>query len=275
MTTEFAPDDQQLDGKVAIVSGAGAAAGGIGNGRAAAILLARAGARIVAVDRDLERAAETVAMIQAEGGEAFAQAADATIEADCQTMVAQAMATYGRVDVLDNNVGIGSSGSVVEESLENWERVMRINVQSMFMAAKFAIPAMVDDSKEGGSGGAIVNVSSISALRPRGLTAYSASKGAVISLTRAMAMDHAADGIRANCIAPGPVYTPMVYIRGMSDKARAQRRAASPLGIEGSGWDIGNAVVFLSSARSRYITGQTLVVDGGITVAAPARDPNA
>jgi NAD(P)-dependent dehydrogenase (short-subunit alcohol dehydrogenase family) len=271
MTTDFAPDDQQLDGKVAIVSGAGAAAGGIGNGRAAAILLARAGARIVAVDRDLERAAETVAMIQAEGGEAFAQAADATIEADCEAMVAQAMATYGRVDVLDNNVGIGSSGSVVEESLENWERVMRINVQSMFMAAKFAIPAMITS----GDGGAIVNVSSISALRPRGLTAYSASKGAVISLTRAMAMDHAADGIRANCIAPGPVYTPMVYSRGMSDKARAQRRAASPLGIEGSGWDIGNAVVFLSSARSRYITGQTLVVDGGITVAAPARDPNA
>jgi len=275
MTREFAPDDQQLDGKVAIISGAGAAEGGIGNGRAAAILLARAGARIVCVDRDLERAAETVAMIEAEGGEAFAHQADATLEADCKAMVAKAVATYGRVDVLDNNVGIGSSGSVVEESLENWERVMRINVQSMFMAAKFAIPAMIDHDKDGGSGGAIVNVSSISALRPRGLTAYSASKGAVISLTRAMAMDHAADGIRANCIAPGPVYTPMVYSRGMSDKAREQRRVASPLAVEGSGWDIGNAVVFLCSARARYITGQTLVVDGGITVAAPARDPNA
>ncbi|MDE0725226.1 MAG: SDR family oxidoreductase [Alphaproteobacteria bacterium] len=271
MPEAFAPDDQQLAGKVAIVSGAGAAEGGIGNGRAASILLARAGAKIVAVDRNLERAAETVSMIEAEGGEAFAHQADTTLEADCAAMVAKAVATYGRVDVLDNNVGIGSSGSVVEESLENWERVMRINVQSMFMAAKFAIPAMIDS----GSGGAIVNVSSISALRPRGLTAYSASKGAVISLTRAMAMDHAADGIRANCIAPGPVYTPMVYSRGMSDKAREGRRTASPLGVEGSGWDIGNAVVFLSSARARYITGQTLVVDGGITVAAPARDPNA
>ncbi|MBT4491425.1 MAG: SDR family oxidoreductase, partial [Rhodospirillaceae bacterium] len=157
------------------------------------------------------------------------------------------------------------------ESLENWERVMRVNVQSMFMAAKFAIPAMIDS----GGGGAIVNVSSISALRPRGLTAYSASKGAVISLTRAMAMDHAADGVRANCIAPGPVYTPMVYSRGMSEAAREGRRKASPLGIEGSGWDIGNAVVFLCSARARYITGQTLVVDGGITASGPARDPNA
>ena len=270
MAADIAADDQQLAGKVAIVAGAGALEGGIGNGRAASILLARAGARIMAVDRDLERAAETVDMITAEGGEAFAYSGDMTVEADCEAMVTLVMKTYGRLDVLDNNVGIGSSGSVVDEVLENWERVMRINVQSMFLTTKYAIPAMIDS----GDGGAIVNVSSISALRPRGLTAYSASKGAVISLIRAMAMDHAADGIRANCIAPGPVYTPMVYGRGMSDAARAQRRAASPLGIEGTGWDIGNAVVFLSSARSRYITGQTLVVDGGITVAAPPRDPN-
>ncbi|MDP6872220.1 MAG: SDR family NAD(P)-dependent oxidoreductase [Alphaproteobacteria bacterium] len=271
MATDIAADDQQLDGKVAIVSGAGALEGGIGNGRAAAILLARAGARILAVDRDLERAAKTVDMIAAEGGEALAHEADMTDEADCEGVAAQAMKSFGRVDVLDNNVGIGSSGSVVDEVVENWERVMRVNVQTMFLAAKYAVPAMIAS----GDGGAIVNVSSISALRPRGLTAYSASKGAVISLTRAMAMDHAADGIRANCIAPGPVYTPMVYGRGMSEKAREQRRTASPLGIEGTGWDIGNAVVFLSSARSRYITGQTLVVDGGITVAGPARDPNA
>ena len=97
----------------------------------------------------------------------------------------------------------------------------------------------------------------------------------MIALTRAMAMDHAAEGVRANCIAPGPVYTPMVYSRGMSETAREGRRKASPLGIEGSGWDIGNAVVFLCSARARYITGQTLVVDGGITISGPARDPNA
>jgi NAD(P)-dependent dehydrogenase (short-subunit alcohol dehydrogenase family) len=271
MAMDREPDDQQLDGKVAIVSGAGAIKGGIGNGRAAAILLARAGAKIMAVDRDLELAAETARLIEAEGGEALAHAADVTEEAECEAMVALAMQTFGRVDVLDNNVGIGSSRNVVLEEVETWERVMKVNVQTMFLTAKYAVPAMIDS----GDGGAIVNVSSISALRPRGLTAYSASKGAVISLTRAMAMDHAADGIRANCIAPGPVYTPMVYSRGMSDKAREQRRSASPLGIEGTGWDIGNAVVFLSSARARYITGQTLVVDGGITVAAPARDPNA
>ncbi len=271
MAADIPADDQQLDGKVAIVSGAGALRGGIGNGRAAAILLARAGARIVAVDRDLERAAETVEMIAAEGGEALAHAADMAEEADCKAVAELAMEKFGRVDVLDNNVGIGSSGTVVEEEVAVWERVMRVNVQTMFLAAKYAIPAMI----AGGGGGAVVNVSSISALRPRGLTAYSASKGAVISLTRAMAIDHAPDGIRANCIAPGPVYTPMVYGRGMSDEARAMRRRASPLGIEGTGWDIGNAVVFLSSARARYITGQTLVVDGGITVSGPARDPNA
>ncbi len=271
MAADISPDDQQLDGKVAIVTGAGAAEGGIGNGRAASILLARAGASIMAVDRDLDRAAETVAMIEAEGGVAFAHEADMTVEADCEAMVAKAMATFGRVDALDNNVGIGSSGTVVDETVDNWERVMRVNVQTMFLAAKYAVPAMIAS----GGGGAIVNVSSISALRPRGLTAYSASKGAVISLTRAMAIDHAPDGIRANCIAPGPVYTPMVYSRGMSEAARAQRRGASPLGIEGSGWDIGNAAVFLLSARARYITGQTLVVDGGITVSGPARDPNA
>jgi NAD(P)-dependent dehydrogenase (short-subunit alcohol dehydrogenase family) len=117
-----------------------------------------------------------------------------------------------------------------------------------------------------------VNVSSISALRPRGLTAYSASKGAVIALTRAMAVDHGPQGIRVNCVAPGPVYTPMVYSRGMTDRARTQRAKASVLGIEGTGWDIGHAVRFLLSDHARYITGHTLVVDGGVTIQAPARD---
>lgn len=265
-----APDDMGLDGKVAIVTGGGAADDGIGNGRAAAILLARAGARVLVVDRDLAPAERTVEMIGEHGGTGSAFAADVTREADCAAMVAAALERYGRLDVLDNNVGIGSRGSVVTEDVDTWQRVMRVNVDSMFLAARHAVPAMIDS----GDGGAIVNVSSISALRPRGLTAYSASKGAVIALTRAMAMDHAGDGIRANCVAPGPVYTPMVYARGMSETARERRRRASPLGIEGSGWDVGNAVVFLASARARYITGQTLVVDGGITVAAPARSPD-
>ena len=260
------PDDWGLGGKVAIVTGGGAAGGGIGNGRAAAILLARAGARVVVIDRAADVAEATVAMIRAAGGEAVAVKADVTRSEDCAAMVEAALDRFGRLDLLDNNVGIGSRGSVVDESEENWRRVMQVNVETMFLAAKHAIPAMIK-----GGGGAIVNVSSISALRPRGLTAYSASKGAVIALTRAMAVDHGPGGIRVNCVAPGPVYTPMVYQRGMSEEARSRRRKASVLGIEGTGWDVGHAVRFLLSDHARYITGQTLVVDGGATLVGPER----
>ena len=261
-------DDAGLAGKVAIVAGGGAAGDGIGNGRAAAILLARAGTRVLVVDRDQALAERTVAMISAEGGTAAAHQADLTDPGQARDMVAAALDRFGRLDFLDNNIGIGSRGSVVEETPENWRRVMQVNLEPMFLAAKHAIPAMVKTAGRG----AIVNISSISALRPRGLTVYSASKGAVIALTRAMAVDHARDGIRVNCVAPGPVYTPMVYARGMSEAAREQRRRASALGIEGTGWDIGHAVRFLLSDHARYITGQTLVVDGGVTLQAPARD---
>jgi NAD(P)-dependent dehydrogenase (short-subunit alcohol dehydrogenase family) len=261
-------DDAGLAGKVAIVAGCGAAGDGIGNGRAAAILLARAGTRVLAVDRDLALAERTVAMIAAEGGSAAAHAADLTDNAQCRDMVTAALDRFGRLDFLDNNVGIGSRGSVVEEEPDAWRRVMQVNVEPMFLASKHAIPAMIKTAGRG----AIVNISSISALRPRGLTAYSASKGAVIALTRAMAVDHAADGIRVNCVAPGPVYTPMVYAGGMSAAARETRRKASALGIEGTGWDIGHAVRFLLSDHARYITGHTLVVDGGATLVGPARE---
>jgi NAD(P)-dependent dehydrogenase (short-subunit alcohol dehydrogenase family) len=260
------PDDWGISGKVAIVTGGGAAGTGIGNGRAAAILLARAGARILVVDRAAELAEQTVAMITKAGGQALPLEADITRDGDCAAMVETALERFGRLDFLDNNVGIGSRGSVVDETQENWRRVMQVNVETMFLAAKHAIPAMIR-----GGGGAIVNVSSISALRPRGLTAYSASKGAVIALTRAMAVDHGRDGVRVNCVAPGPVYTPMVYERGMSPVARDRRRQASVLGIEGTGWDIGHAVRFLLSDHARYITGQTLVVDGGATLSGPER----
>jgi NAD(P)-dependent dehydrogenase (short-subunit alcohol dehydrogenase family) len=255
-----------LEGKVAIVTGGGAADDGIGNGRAAAILLARAGARVLVVDLDHVRAERTVAMIADEGGTAAAFVADVTDEPQARAMVDAALAQFGRLDCLDNNVGIGGRGSVVEMAPQDWRRVMQVNVDSMFMASRHAIPAM----KETAGGGAIVNVSSISALRPRGLTAYSTSKGAVIALTRAMAVDHGPDGIRVNCVAPGPVYTPMVYSRQMSPAGRK----ASVLGIEGTGWDIGHAVRFLLSAEARYITGQTLVVDGGATLVGPARAPD-
>ena len=262
------PDNWGLTGKVAIVTGGGAAGDGIGNGRAAAILLARAGTRVVVVDRDAGLSKRTVEMIGAVGGEAIALSADVTRAADCAAMVEATLDRFGRLDFLDNNVGIGSRGTVLDESEESWRRLMTVNVDSMFLAAKHAIPAM----RRTGAG-AIVNVSSISALRPRGLTAYSVSKGAVIALTKAMAVDHGAEGIRVNCVAPGPVYTPMVYQRGMSPAAREGRRMASTLGIEGTGWDIGHAVRFLLSDFARYITGHVLVVDGGTTLTAPQRDP--
>ena len=255
-----------LENKVAIVVGAGAAGDGIGNGRASAILLARAGASVLAVDRQEELAQRTVEMIRTDGGEATVCVADATQEQDCRRTVELCCDLYGGIDILDNNVGIGSSHSVVTEDYSRWSTVMRVNVDSIFMMSKFVVPQM-----KARGGGAIVNVSSISALRPRGLTAYSTSKGAVIALTRAMAVDHAADGIRVNCVAPGPVYTPMVVGEGMTESQREQRRLSAPLRIEGTGWDVGNAVLFLVSDMSRYITGQTLVVDGGVTLSAAER----
>ncbi len=263
------PDDSGLGDKVAIVTGGGALDDGIGNGRAAAILFARAGAKVLVVDRDEAAAERTATMIEDGGGRAVAFAADVTRASNCAAMVAAAIEHFSRLDILDNNVGvITSGGSVVDETEAEWERVMRINVTSMMLASKHAIPAMI----ESGGGGAIVNVSSISALRPRGLTAYSTSKGAVITLTRAMAVDHAAEGIRVNCVAPGPMYTPLIYGQGMSEEARERRRKAAPLAIEGTGWDVGNAVVFLASDQARFITGQTLVVDGGVTLVGPRRE---
>jgi NAD(P)-dependent dehydrogenase (short-subunit alcohol dehydrogenase family) len=261
-------EDAGLAGKVALVSGGGAAGDGIGNGRAAAVLLARAGTKVVVADRELALAQHTVDMIVAEGGTALAAGGDVTNEADCKTLVDTCVDRFGRLDFLDNNVGIGSRGSVVAEKPESYRRVMQVNVESMFLLSKYAIPAMIKTA----GGGAIVNISSISALRPRGLTTYTTSKAAVIGLTRAMAVDHGPDNIRVNCICPGPMYTPMVYARGMSEAARAQRAKASLLKIEGTGWDVGHAVRFLLSDHARYITGQVLVVDGGVTLQAPERD---
>ena len=260
--------DLGLVGKVAIVTGGGSRGEGIGNGRAAAILLARAGAQVLVVDTAVGSAEETVRAIRADGGSAQAHVADVTVASECAEMVDAAVSRFGRLDVLDNNVGIGSRKSVVDESEEQWARVMQVNVTSMMLTSKYAIPAMI----ESGAGGSIINVSSISALRPRGLTAYSTSKGAVIALTKAMAVDHGVDGVRVNCVAPGPVYTPMVYSHGMTEDHRRQRREASVLGVEGTGWDIGNAVLYLASSMARYMTGQTLVVDGGATLVGPKRD---
>ncbi len=256
-----------LTDKVAIVTGGGAVGDGIGNGRAACLLLARAGAKVLVVDRDLALAERTVAMIEQEGGTGAAVSYDVTVSAQCAAMVADAVSRWGRLDSLDNNVGIGGRGNVVEETEEQWSRIMRVNVDTMFLTCKHAIPAMIRTA----GGGAIVNISSISALRPRGLTAYSVSKGAVMALTQAMAVDHGPDGIRVNCVYPGPVYTPMVYAKGMTDQARDIRRRASVMGREGNGWDIGMAVRFLLSDQARFITGQILGVDGGATLVGPSR----
>ncbi len=202
-------DDLGLAGKAAIVTGGGAPDDGIGNGRAAAILLARAGARVLVVDIVPEAANETVAMITREGGVAVPFVADVTDETQCRAIVDAALARFGRLDLLDNNVGIGGRGTVVDTAVADWRRIMQVNVDSMFLVSRFAIPAMIETA----GGGAIVNVSSISALRPRGLTAYSTSKGAVIALTRAMAVDHGADGIRVIASRPARS-TPRACIRG-------------------------------------------------------------
>src|SRR5246500_3409250 len=213
-------DDFGLDGKVAIVTGGGAPDDGIGNGRAAAILLARSGAKVLVVDIDREAADQTVQMIEAEGGTAAPFVADVADESQCKILVDAAVRAYGRLDLLDNNVGIGGRGTVVDTPVDLWRKVMQVNVDSMFFVSRHAIPAMVETA----GGGAIVNVSSISALRPRGLTAYSTSKGAVIALTRAMAVDHGAQGTRVNCIVPGPLYTPMAVADGMTERKRESRR---------------------------------------------------
>ena len=256
----------RLAGKVALVTGAGSRGEGIGNGRAAAVLFAREGAKVLLVDQTQKAAEETLEMIRGEKGEAEIFEADVTRSADCEAMVADAVRRWGRLDILDNNVGIGGRATVVDVDEAEWDHLMKVNVTSMMLTSKHAIPAMARNGS-----GAVVNISSISALRPRGLTPYSVSKGAVIALTRAMAIDHAPQGIRVNCIAPGPVYTPMVYSGGMSADLRERRRRASPLGVEGTGWDIGYAALFLCSDEARYVTGVVLPVDGGVTITSASR----
>lgn len=253
--------DPRLEGKVAIVTGAGSQDSGIGNGRAAAILFAREGARVLVVDRRAEAAAETLAVIESEGGQGAVHVADVTVETDCAAMVRAATERWGRLDILDNNVGIGFRHTIPESPLDEWERILRVNITGMMLASKYAIPAMI-----AGGGGAIINIASIAAMRPRGLAAYATTKGAVISFTKALAADHGRDGIRANCIAPGPVYTPMVSSAGMTDEVRERRRRSSALGIEGTGWDVGYAALFLASDEARYISGVVLPVDGGVLV---------
>ena len=256
--------DMALDGKVAIVTGAGSRADGIGNGRAAAILLAREGVKVGLIDATVKNAEATKAMIDKEGGTSMVIEADVTSARSCEAAVAKTVATWGRLDILVNNVGVGGTGgNAVDLDIEAWDRDMKINVTSMMLMARYAIPEMRKLKA-----GSIVNIASVAGLKGghTGLM-YPTSKGAVVNMTRAMATHHGPEGIRVNCIAPGMVYTPMVYARGngMSEELRERRRKRSLLQTEGTGWDIGKGVVYLVSEQARWVTGVILPIDAGAT----------
>src|SRR3989449_3769039 len=208
----------RLAGKVAIVAGAGASGAVIGNGQATAMLFAREGAKVLCADAVEERARGPVAAMLKEGGTASALRADVSKAADCKAMVQAALERYGRLDILDNNVGISVRADVLEVTEEQWDRVMAVNVRSIMLTGKYAIPHMIR-----GGGGSIINISSIAGLRANQSTPYSTSKAAVIGITRSMAGDHGRQGIRGNCIVPGLVYGPMAAPR-MDGALRERRR---------------------------------------------------
>jgi NAD(P)-dependent dehydrogenase (short-subunit alcohol dehydrogenase family) len=300
----------RLLNRVAIVAGAGSREGAttpdiVGNGRAASILLARAGALVVLVDRNLSWAQRTQDLI-ASAPAHFSHGSDRTIvvgadvtrPSDCEAVVKAAMEKWGRVDILVNNVGIGGApGTAVEVDPEEWRKGMDVNVLGMVLMAKYAIPEMMKTSPSDisrGTGKAIVNMSSVAGLQggnmksspPRDPTLaftlqnagvptllYPTSKGAVINMTRAMAAHHGAAGIRVNAVAPGTVFTPMVAAAGMPDSVRELRKNLAQLKIEGYGWDVGNAIVFLASDEARWITGIVLPVDAGRTAGQSAPGP--
>jgi NAD(P)-dependent dehydrogenase (short-subunit alcohol dehydrogenase family) len=242
-------NDTGLDGKVVIVTGGGAFDDGISNGRGASILCARAGAHVVVVGRSQGPAQRTVDMITAEGGSAVVITGNVTKEADCKAIVEQTLKRFGRLDGLDNNVGESTPGTVVTLDMDKWREYLAMNVESQMLMSRYSIPAMIETA----GGGSIVNISSVSALRPKGnALIYSVTKGANIALTQAMAVDHAKQGIRVNCVVIGPVYTPTVYGHGMSEERRQKRTKASLLGIEGTGWDTGHVVRFLLSDQARF-----------------------
>jgi NAD(P)-dependent dehydrogenase (short-subunit alcohol dehydrogenase family) len=202
-------------------------------------------------------------MIEEEGGEASVFEANVTKVEDCRRMVDTAMERYGRLDILDNNVGISRRGTVVEVSEEDWDYVMAVNVKSIVLCSKYAIPRMIESG-----GGSIINISSIAGLRAHSSTPYTTSKAAVMGLTMTMAADHGPDGIRVNCIAPGLIYSPMVAPR-MDDDLRQIRKNAAPLRTEGNSWDIGYAALYLASDESRWVNGITIPVDAGLSSVTP------
>lgn len=259
---------RRLQGKVAIVTGAGATGNGdfVGIGQAISILFARQGASVLLVDRDERNAGTTLAMIREAGGEASVFAADVTSNDDCREMAAAAQSRYGNINVLINNVGISGPGSVTDVDETFWDTVIDVNLKSVMLTSKHAIPQMID-----AGGGAIVNLSSIVGLRAgsgRPSHPYAASKGGIIGLSNSMAVHYGRDNIRVNCIAPGHIHSPMVA-RHTSPEMLDLRRRAGPLGIEGTPWDVAYAALFLASDEARWVSGATLPVDAGLLAATP------
>ena len=257
----------RLREKVAIVTGAGQTPGEtVGNGRATAILFAREGAMVVLVDCNLGSAHETKKMIDAEGGQCIAVEADVTRSADCQATVEACVETYSRIDILHNNVGIGTDdASALHLAEETWDRIFEVNLKSMFLTSKAVLPTMRAQRS-----GVIINVSSVAAVCSVNMLAYKTSKAGVNALTHALAMGNARYGIRVNAIMPGLMNTPMA-IEGIS-KARGMPReelirardAAVPLGQKmGTAWDVAHAALFLASDEAKFITAVLLPVDGG------------
>ena len=258
----------RLEGKAAVVVGAGQTPGEtLGNGRAMAILFAREGARVLCVDRILARAEETVAMIEAEGGTAWALAADVVKAADCANIVQQAGARLGRLDILVNNVGIGGGDGPAHRLEEAaFDRILSVNLKGMWLTLKAALPVMREQG-----GGAIVNISSLAAVGGGIQLAYEVSKAGVNRLTTSVAQSNARYGIRANAIMMGYIDTPMAVsgIAAASGRStaevRAERDARVPLrGKMGTAWDTAYAALFLASDEAQFITGETLRVDGGM-----------
>ena len=257
----------KLAGRVALVFGAGSSGPGWGNGKAAAVQYAREGARVVAVDVNEAAAQETADIIAGEGGTATALAGDVTRSTDIAAIVEETATRFGAIDILHNNVGITDMGDIESISEERWHRVMDVNLTGVFLTCRQVVPVMQRQQR-----GAIVNISSIAGASIGGYTYYSyyASKAGLNHFTRALAVRHAKDGIRANVIMPGVMNTPLIHTqisgqyRSTEEMLRARDRM-SPMGRMGDAWDIARAAVFLASDDAAYITGVCLPVDGGLS----------
>ncbi len=257
----------RLANKVALVIRAGSIGPGWGNGKATAVAYGREGATVICVDKNPTAAAETAELVRAEGAQVLALSGDVCNEDDVRRIVSTSMDAYGRIDVLHNNVGLALLGGPVDISLQDWERSMDLNIGYMFLTVRNVLPVMRRQKS-----GAIVNISSIASIRWLGTAyiGYAAAKAAVNQFTQAIALQYAAQGIRANAILPGMMDTPIACIALKDDAASekelvARRHATSPTGAMGDAWDIAWASVFLASDQARYINGVLLPVDGGMT----------